>query len=223
MITETNPIDPPVEGGRIINTYRYRLRAFRLNKLLEGVSQMCFALIECKSNNTSNSVSAPDARNFQRAVAAMDREWNWAKAHRNDPTGTHELVFTLQFPRPDEIQAMFNTKLKSVAWEVYNFFHVGLGSQDANQQIWIGADTEDDIDTALATLTEVVETMLGTGEETNGVFDVGASMPDYQFLGTIKPPIASPEVAVQEPSSDVAPPRVPDAADKPSVTGGATA
>lgn len=228
MITQTNPIDPPIEGGAIIDTYRYRLRNFRVQKVLSHVAMFCIGLIECKSNNTSNSVSARDARNFQRALADIQREWDWAKGKRDDPTGDHEDVYTIQFPRPAELQVMPNIKLQSVAFEALNFFRVVLGTQDANQSIWLGADTSNDGDAALATLKDVTTALLGDGTaDASGVFNVGVATANYSFVGRLSPPIASPEVIAQEPSSGVRPSRVPDTADTPSSTtdggGGATA
>lgn len=218
MITQTNPTDPPIEGGATINTYRYRLRSFRIQKVLSNAAMMCFGLIECKSNNTSNSVSARDARNFQRAIADLEREWEWAKKKRDDPTGDMEDVYTIQFPRPSELQVMANGKLSSVAFELLNFFRVVLGAQDTNHSIWIGADTEADVDKALLTLKERTKELLGDGSEANGQFNVGVPTANYSYVGRINPPITSPEVVAQEPSAGVAPARQPDAADTGSIT-----
>lgn len=219
MITATNPTDPPIEGGATINTYRYKLRSFRLQKVLTNAAMFCFGIIECKSNNTSNSVSARDARNFQRSLADIEREWKWAKSKRDDPTGQMEDVYTIQFPRPSELQVMDNVKLQSVAFELLNFFRVVLGTQDALQSIWLGADTSSDGDTALETLKEITTALLGDGTaDTNGIFNVGVPTANYSYVGRITPPISSPEVVAQEPSSGVTPARQPDAPDGPSIT-----
>lgn len=219
MITQTNPIDPPVEGGATIDTYRYRVRNFRIQKVLTQAAMFAIGLIECKSNNTSNSVSARDARNFQRALADIKREWEWAKAKRDDPTGDLEDVYTIQFPRPAELQIMPNIKLQSVAFEALNFFRVVLGTQDTNTSIWVGSDTSNDGDTALTTLHEITSTLLGDGTaDGNGTFNVGVPTANYSFVGRLSPPISSPEVIAQEGSSDVRPSRVPDSPDTQSST-----
>jgi|GEM_PF-6940089 len=225
MITNTDPSDPPILGGTTIQTYVYRLSAFRLHQVLETAAMMAFGIIESKSNNTSNSISARDARNMQKGLDDIERAWEWAKNHRDDPTGVLEDTFEIQFPRPAELQLMPNVKLKQVGFELQNFFRVALGSQDSKHGIWIGAETEADVNTALATVKEIVTTLVGTGKDDNGSFNVGVSTANYSHVGRLSPPLTSPKIAHAEPSADALPDRYPDAPDRPShvtgVSGGA--
>jgi hypothetical protein len=221
MITQTNPTSPPVRGGLIVDTYVYNVRSFRLQKVLASASMMCLALLECRSNNTSNSVSARDSANFQLALADILRDLDWAKLKRNDPAGLMERVYSVQFPRDNELQGMRNVKLQSVAFELNNFFHVLLGTQDLDHGIWIGAETDEDITTAFKTLSEITAVMLGDGKaDANGSFNVGVRTASYAMIGMVNPPIISPTVTAQEPSSDLSPSVIPDAADITSGDGG---
>jgi len=217
MITQTIPSEPPVQGGASIRTYLYKLKAFRVSQVLEAASSMCFGLVESRSNNTSNSISARAARNVQAGLKDIKRLWDWAKSHRDDPTGVLEDSFELQFPEPSEIGLMLNVKLRQVAFELQNFFRVTLGSQDATHGLWVGAETEADVDVAFATLTEIVTILVGDGsQDAAGTFNVGVATANYSHVGRLSPPLTNPRVAHAEPSSDNIPSRWPDAPDRES-------
>lgn len=215
MITQLNPQDPVIAPGKQVNVYRYHLRSFRLHKMLETASILCIALLECDSNNTAAEVSARDTRNFQLSLDSIAREWDWAKKHKDAPKGSHELIFTINFPTPEEVQGMKNGKLKSVALELYNFFHVVLGSQAADQQMWVGPQSEGDVDDALDILREIVTVLLGTGAQDSGTFDVGVLAPDFSYIGQLAPSPSEVSPTIAEPSKDAQPPKVPDVPDVP--------
>lgn len=218
MVTETNPKAPPVAGGNIIETFIYEIRNFRIYKLLAAMSRLCFGLLECDSNNVSSSNSGVDSRNIQRAYADILREWDWAKEHRDDPQANQERSRTVQFPEDCEIQAMLSVPLQSVALELSHSFAVFVGQQDADHQIWVGDDGMAAGDTILATLKDAIDTLVGNGDVASEEAKVGAPTANFDFVGRIKPPISSPQVVIQEPSTDVRPPAVPDAPDTPSIT-----
>lgn len=219
METELTISEPPVVPGKKIKAYRYKLAAFRLHKMLEQVSRMQIALIECDSNNTSSEVTARDSRNFIIALASIRREWEFAIKHKDAPVGTREYIYQIALVEPGTVQRMKNQKLKSVALELQNFGHVCLGSQAADTQVWVGNPSETDLGKALGIVEEVANAELGTGKETDDstedkpVFDTGALVPDYSYVGELKPPPHEEAVIMREPSSDAQPPNIPDVPD----------
>lgn len=218
MVTRINEREPEVQGGRTINTVAYRVQQFRLQQMLGAISLMQIGMVECKSNNTSNSISARDARNLKRATEDIRREWDLAKQHRDDPSGLHEMVFKISVLAPEEISAMRNVKLRKVAWELYNLFQVVIGSQDASQHVWLGDATEEDIEQAMQTVEKIVEQFIGDGQPTEGGgFNTGVTTANFAYLGHLVPDPTTPQVEKTEPSSD-APHRVSPAEPRPSIT-----
>lgn len=222
MRTNIEPSDPPVKPGLTIPTYRYNINNFRLHKMLEGAAILAMGLLECDSNNMSGEVRAQDSRNIGHAVSQIEREWAWAKKHKDAPQGSHENTYTINFPQPNVIQAMKNTKLKSVALELANFVSVVVGSQAGDAQVWVGEGSEINIDYAVRIVREVVTSLVGDGSQTEGssadapTYNTGVTAPDFSHLGELTPPPNEASVQTQEASRDAQPPNVPDAPDVPS-------
>jgi hypothetical protein len=220
MITNLKVDQPQPIAGMEISVNQFNIKHFRLHKMLTEVSRMILFLLESDTNNSSAQVVARDARTINLGFKGIEKEWGFAKTHRNAPLGTLENSYAILLPKPSEVQRMKNRPAQCAAQELLNMANIMIFNDSASQQQWVGEGPARDIDDAILTAKTIVLSELGSGEPDTAHatgFAVGDEHPDYSRLGTLAPDVDLDKVTMAEPRvGAVQPSTVQDTLDVPS-------
>lgn len=198
MKTELEVSDLEIVGGRKIAMVVANVANFRVHLMQERLSRFQVALAESQMNNTT-SLAIP------LNVEKMLGQWNlfkveieFAKNHNNPPETSHELAYKILLLNPVEVQKIFNIKAKRVAKEIDLLQRIILSVDSAQTQGHIAEKDMKVIDSQSKTCEDAMRIWLGDGTEG----DTGVSVPAFNHLGDLIPPLDMAYAVTNEPSAD---------------------
>jgi hypothetical protein len=213
-VKELEPI-----AGRKIRVHKYRLRNFRMAKMLYLMSKSCLYLLECDSNNTTGEISARESRNWGALWDMVKSEWSRTKRYKDSPHATHEKEYPILLPTEDEVQSIHNLKIQSVMAEAMQLCHVLLCTGSSAMQTWVGQGAVSDISESMSHIETLVADYFGDGQIAEGsdpenpVFNVGMRAPDFSILGQVQPDVDLDTAVWYEPTAKLPDPAIADVPD----------
>jgi len=210
MITELNIVDPAIIGGQKVNVVEYKLQNYRLHQVLEQMARMFLFLLECDSNNTSSKMRPRDARKILAQWAIAKGELEFSMAHNDLPDGVSEYGFAICFPEGKEIQRIRNVKIKRIYTEMFNCARQILSVDSAKTQGYIAKEDFDEIMEVFTCVDACLARWIGTGADAE---NTGLVVPAYEELGVILPDVDGDYAVINEPSTTVPAPKLPDTPD----------
>jgi hypothetical protein len=210
MITELNNVEPPIVGGRKIETNVYKTRNYRSHNSLEQMARLLLFCLECDSNNTSSKNLPSDTRKIQAQWKICKDEFEFGMLYNDLPKGSHEYAYQISIPSGTEIQRIRNVKMKRITVEIWNTARYILSMDSANSQAYVADEDADDVRKLFAATDATFARWIGSGEDAG---NTGIKAPAYEELGEIRPDVDGDYAKILEPSANVPSPKLDDAAD----------
>jgi len=201
MITELELVQQVVVGGEKIKVHKWSLNNVHLHQFLHTLSRAQLGLIETDANNASSFVNAEASAMLQSAWTQAKFEWDLAKRWRGLEQANLEKTFNVLAITDNECMRIPNTKVQRVCYAIATILHKVVYCDSAKMQYAISDANIRVIERQMAYVDAVISAYMGTGvEKDDGSADVGMDVPDYAFVGTVKPPLNLHQVTVSEPS-----------------------
>lgn len=216
MITELDLVPQVVIGGEKIKVHKWTLNNVHLHQFLHTLSKAQIGLLETDANNASSFVNAEASQMLASAWAQAKFEWSLAKQWRGLEQANLAKTFAVLAITDNECLRIPNTKIQRVCYAIATIIDKGAYCDSAKMQYAISDANIRVIERQMAYLDAVIAAYMGTGlEKDDGSSDTGMDVPDYAFVGTVKPPLNLHQATVSEPSPaapDVPAPDAPDTA-----------
>jgi hypothetical protein len=210
MISELELVANKIVGGEKVKVIPYKVNSVHIHQIGEVAGLAQLGLVKSDSNNASNFFIAQDSQNLQLAWSQIKREWARAKKFRGLTAPAIEKTFNILELSDNEVMRTVNTKARRIVQALQTLMVKMVYSQSARTAYGLSDGDIASFERQMVYIEEIINDYAGTGaEKEDGSADTGLLLPDYSYLGEIKPPLNLWGVTSSE-TSPAAPLNVPE-------------
>jgi len=203
--TEQVLVAPKVLGGTQIQVHDLKLSNYNLKTVLTSAADLIKGLLECDSANSNAQFSPNDQEMLALAWSRVKVEWGLAQDWKEMAKGRHEREHWITVPTDNEVATCNNIQCQRICEALLNLIYIGLGTDSAAMQFWLGPKIGRDFVKAIGHVDAIILAYTGDNE-----------MPEFA-TGTLVPQTDLGSVNLREAATEQPDVGVPDAADRPSI------
>tara|TARA_R110000868_G_scaffold9394_6_gene46945 strand:- start:4434 stop:5120 length:687 start_codon:yes stop_codon:yes gene_type:complete len=216
MITNLALQAQVVLGGESIAVFKWTLANQSLAVLGECVSRLQMAILEMDSNNTTGGMIPHDAESIAGEWNRAKYEWSLAKEFRYLAPAAQEKILTVLAITDNEVLRVPNVKCRRAVQALATFLQKINFCDSSKLQYGLTDSDIKKLDQHITYVDRILTDYVGNGLAKDAGFDTGMSVPAFEHLGVVVPPINLHEAQIQEPSPAAPDVPSPDAPDTPS-------